>query len=835
MMLLPANVPVSGSAAAGDGASRTSTSARRLLLVFMLFVVMVSLSGIAVFNRYKDSIKSSSQEDLAGFAELKIRQIENWMDERRGDAQILTGDPLFFAEVGRWLQTGDAAGRAKVLAYLNWLQQANVEQHYESISLFDERGSLRLSTSAAAEPLGKREKQRLLGSMHEGRIVFSDIHSEKLDSGERVEIELWAPLLQTVQGKSHAIGAVLFRIDPYRFLFPLIQRWPTSSPSAETLLVRRDGDEVVFLNVLRHNSNTPLSLRFPLSRKELPAVQAVMGTEGMVEGRDYRGMSVVGVVNRVPGTSWFMVSKIDKSEIYAPINHLARWVAALQLILVCASGALAVYWLREVKRQHSKELERQALARHLDYLAKYANDIILLIDSGGGIVDCNDRAVEAFGYPVTALLCLNVEDLRVPGESMAPGDRFKQVDWAGGSLLFESAMQHRDGRRFPVEVSMRRIDAGGERYYQAIVRNISERRKAEEELRFHSLILQSLLEGILLTRAADGIIVYATPQFEHMFGYSSGELTGKHVSVINAAGERSPQQVADEINGELARGGKWSGEVRNVRKDGTVFWCHVRVSAFEHPQYGKVWVSLQEDISERKRRDQELAERSMHIRLLSHQLGNLKEDEMRRLSGELHDRCSPNLSALKIYCQLLSDALPAQVAGENSDILKNISALLSDTTESIREVCAELRPAVLDYAGLWPALENLVQRFTERTGINVELAQDMSGMRFERDVETRLFRLVQEALTNCAKHAHAKNVRIAFARRGTSAILTIFDDGIGFDPATLGRNGQVGLGLLTMREGVESVGGRFSIDASNGKGTCITVELPETAFSHRMQ
>ena len=138
------------------------------------------------------------------------------------------------------------------------------------------------------------------------------------------------------------------------------------------------------------------------------------------------------------------------------------------------------------------------------------------------------------------------------------------------------------------------------------VQDITERKQAEDTLRLHSEILRNLLEGVLMVRASDGVIVYANLQFECMFGYDPGEILGKHVSIVNAPGEASQRERANAIIAELEDAGVWSGEVRNIRKDGTAFWCHANVSAFAHPQFGKVWISVHDDITERKRAEDEL-------------------------------------------------------------------------------------------------------------------------------------------------------------------------------------------------------------------------------------
>lgn len=233
------------------------------------------------------------------------------------------------------------------------------------------------------------------------------------------------------------------------------------------------------------------------------------------------------------------------------------------------------------------------------------------------------------------------------------------------------------------------------------------------------------------------------------------------------------------------------------------------------------------NMTERKKLEQELIDNTSRISDLSQRLVQLKEEEMKRLSSELHEQCSPNLAALKINFKMLAELLPQQGDEKISQLLKDTAQLLSETTTSIREVCAELRPAVLDYAGLWKALESYALKFTRRTGIAVQFSVNAGDLKFTKNIETMLFRIAQEALTNCDKHANARKILITFDRLEHAAVLTIRDDGVGFDPGALGKNGRdVGLGLLTMRDRAEFVGGRFSLEAVPGSGTCIKVELP---------
>lgn len=145
----------------------------------------------------------------------------------------------------------------------------------------------------------------------------------------------------------------------------------------------------------------------------------------------------------------------------------------------------------------------------------------------------------------------------------------------------------------------------------------AQRKQAEVELRLHSEMMKNMAEGAYLVGGDDGIIKYCNPRFEKMFGYGPGEMVGKHVSIVNAPTEKDPRQTAKEITAALNKTGEWRGEVHNIRKDGTTFWCWANCSVFQHPAYGRVVISVHSDITERKKAEEVLRLSRAHAKLLS--------------------------------------------------------------------------------------------------------------------------------------------------------------------------------------------------------------------------
>jgi signal transduction histidine kinase len=186
----------------------------------------------------------------------------------------------------------------------------------------------------------------------------------------------------------------------------------------------------------------------------------------------------------------------------------------------------------------------------------------------------------------------------------------------------------------------------------------------------------------------------------------------------------------------------------------------------------------------------------------------------------LHDRTSPGLAAIQINLKMLGKLLRARGTEDVRALLDDTAGLLADTTVSIREISSNLRPTVLDDGGLLPALAGYAQQFMQRTGIVVHLQTQDASSAPAPAVQSSLFRIVQEALTNCAKHARARNVTIRLSSDSHRVSLLIADDGVGFD---FDRQSNPGLGLLTMRERAEFAGGSFSLETKPGQGTRIQV------------
>lgn len=311
----------------------------------------------------------------------------------------------------------------------------------------------------------------------------------------------------------------------------------------------------------------------------------------------------------------------------------------------------------------------------------------------------------------------------------------------------------------------------------------------------------------------------------HWLGYSREDVIGR-MKIFDLLPPESVASFRKAFDNLIAGGETRDLEQKLICKDGSLLPVLLNATAIRS-ESGHFLMSRSTayNMTEREKTESERETYLRRLAQLSRRLVNMQEEERRRLSALLHDRTSPNLAAIGLNLSVLAMPGSTDLSPELVERLEDIRALVDDTTASIREISADLRPPLLDYAGLQPTLESYLHQFSKRTGTSARFASKLLT-RPTPEHETLLFRIAQEALTNIAKHADATAVDVALKNKKEKVVLTIRDDGNGFDPDTLGRNGHsVGLGMLNMREMTEFAGGSFTIESSPAQGTLIRVEI----------
>jgi len=330
----------------------------KVLAVFLALTAGVGVAGYLYYRHQQEVLKQDIVRELAAVADLKRDQLVNWRRERLADGLFVSGNHFFARAAERWLRTGGSGpDRANLLEWMQALRQA---YGYENALLLDTKLDVRLTLDSQDDRTGPEARRLAAEAVRTRQVLFSDLH---YGTTGRIHLDLLAPLLVPEGAGHRCVGLAMTRIDPYQFLYPLIQAWPTPSPSAESLLVRRDGDEVLFLNELRHRRGTALAFRLPITQALLPAALGALRQEGTFSGRDYRGVEVLAAVRRIPDTPWALVAKVDEHEVYAPIRVRAWFMGIVVGALTLAAAAtMGWLWRRQgtaFYQRHAGEIQRK--------------------------------------------------------------------------------------------------------------------------------------------------------------------------------------------------------------------------------------------------------------------------------------------------------------------------------------------------------------------------------------------------------------------------------------------------------------------------------------------
>jgi PAS domain S-box-containing protein len=453
----------------GEGSSSTW---RGRVLILSLTVCAIAMIAVVwwYYLRQREATDSAAVNQLAAIASVKAAQIANWRHERIGDGRVLAVSPLM-RTAQRILSRSQAteADQADVLAVMSRLAS---EFMYADASLVDLDGSVLIRLKEArtdASQLKQRSRARLSREVNAtGEVTLSDL-SLDTRSG-RPLMELSIPVRD--------LGALILDIDPSSFLFPYLESWPTASRTAETLLFRREGNELVALSEFRHAPGSALVLRSPLPGSNVPGEPEPL-SGWLHRGPDYRGVPSLGMIHRIPDSLWYLTAKIDVSEVEAPLTRLS-WEMALIVVLIAAGNGAGVglIWRNEKLQTYR---DREELFRSV------ANDTPAYLWMS------SKREENSFiNKPLRTLLGTDHHRLAGtwtshlhPEDRDRAHDRFLECLTAGCKYLDEFRVRRFDGEyRWVIADGVPRFSSKGEfEGHAGSWLDITERKEAEERLR----------------------------------------------------------------------------------------------------------------------------------------------------------------------------------------------------------------------------------------------------------------------------------------------------------------------------------------------------------------
>ncbi len=435
-------------------------------------VGLIVLAGLGVRDQLLRQGRTETGKTLLALAQIKQGELQDWL--RR--IEVMNMRPID----GSLAQILDSRERDLMMLRerLEWLVSRSHE--FRSAWLLDERGDPVVGLDERPFPALTREVLERVWS--EQRTLVEDFY---LDERGRAVLAAVTPLLLGSGDAARVAGALVIEIDPAHDLYPLLQRGQPTSMPLETFLARREGAAVRYLNPLA-GAPDPLTLQIPRPEQDLLALKGAVTPGEVVDGVDYRGVAILGVVYELPEMGWILATKVDADAVHAMAMREFSAIAWRFGFVVVLLGLLSWAGIRHARvqgdlRQLSSDLKRARMEKQFDFFVHYAKDIVLLMSHGGDILEANEMATRVYGYTYDELIGMNVSQLRSPESRGEFAAQLSASDSPEGTT-FTTLHQKKDGSVFPVEVSSGVFDHGGTKYRQSIIRDVSSREAAARAL-----------------------------------------------------------------------------------------------------------------------------------------------------------------------------------------------------------------------------------------------------------------------------------------------------------------------------------------------------------------
>ena len=521
--------------------------------------------------------------------------------------------------------------------------------------------------------------------------------------------------------------------------------------------------------------------------------------------------------------------------IVAAVLDWYRYEMLLAAAAISCAAALPTFYLiyRQLAERKATQFALLDAQARVGGIVEAAMDAVISVDEEQRVVLYNAAAERVFRWPRATVLGQRIDMLipeRFRGAHRVHVERFGRTATTSRGMGNQSVPHglRADGEEFPIEASISQHEEAGRKLYTVILRDVTERQRSEQmlarsEARLRG-ILDSAMDAIITVDSRQHIVLFNRAA-EEVFGCPRDQAIGAPLAWFIP--ERFRHAHTDLVRrfGEMGTTSRRMGEQRIVmglRRNGEEFPIDASISQIGE-QGERFYTVILRDVTERTRAERALRDSREEIRNLALAASSAREQEKSRIARELHDELGQALTALKIDVGWLREEL-----GESRpDVMGKLAAmqvLLDGTVAAARRISADLRPLMLDDLGLVAACEWLAHNFQLRTGKRCEMVLGAGDLDLADPYATAVFRVLQESLTNVAKHAEASQVEVTLERSGDTVNLTVRDNGRGF--ATGEPRKQGSYGLVGLRERAHLLGGEVRVESAPGQGTFIEMRLP---------
>lgn len=498
------------------------------------------------------------------------------------------------------------------------------------------------------------------------------------------------------------------------------------------------------------------------------------------------------------------------------------WIDATVVPLVSQDGAPVEFM--SISRDITERKEIEVQKGLYEMIINSSEDGIISKNLDSIIISWNKGAENIFGYSSEEAIGKNIKMI-IPDDLIhEEGMIIERITKGEHIKHYDTKRKSKDGTNVFVSLTISPIvdHSGSIIGVSKIVRNVTEKKVAERrilasEIKYRTLFEHNPMPMWVLNNETLEFLDVNEAAIKH-YGYSREEFLAMNASDIRPAEDKSRLTNFHHNNKSLPySAGIW----RHLKKDGTII--NVEVFVDEIASDGKTSrLILIYDVTEKTKAEKEMLSLTGQLRELASHLQNVREEERASMAREIHDELGQQLTALKMDVSwLMKKTLEKDLITYQK--LQTVSEMLGNTINTVRKISSELRPSILDDLGLKEAMEWHGNIFQNKTGIEINLASTPVSVP-KNDAAIALFRIFQESLTNVARHANATAVNVSLSEANGTILLSISDNGKGFDMNN--RVPKKTLGLLGMKERTIMLGGKFEIKSEQGKGTHVNIEVP---------
>ena len=820
----------------------TSVSVLTLMAVVLTILIIIYSSG------QKKRIKTDAATEMEAVAQLKAYQISHWRSEKLNDARLIHEnitlvehiDAMFIKERNNWEKSR-----------LTQLLTTLIENYdFGGAVLLDAGGRPGLAVPKEESIIGDYLRSSITSLISKPEITLSEFHTAS--SVPYLHLDLMIPMTMPHEGDTVLAGILVIRIDPEKELFPLISTWPTPGKTSECILFRFEGDSVIYLNGSRLAGYDKV-ITFPAGEMELSALNPPAEDQEVKTYIDYTGTEVVASVKQVPGTDWYLAAKKETPEILYRFNSeiAMLWLIMGFIYLALASiGYLIVKSTkaRYLREKYREDLNRQAIMKHFDFVMKHGNDIILLIDSDFNIVEANERAVDTYGYSRDKLIGTNISEIQAPTEGPALSKHIQELSSKGSSYI-ETVHERSNGTTFPIEISAYTVEVEGTKFYQSIGRNITERKRSEEEMRESNKKLSTIinnLRGVVFRcdNDTDWTMQYISDGIYELAGYLPNEFIGNKIrSFTSIIDPEDKQRVWDQIHDALSTGYLYTIEYRIITSAGNKKWVWERGRGYYESDKLVALEGFISDITDRKRIEEEL----IRARDKAEQSDKLKTAFLHNISHEIR---TPMNAIVGFTTLLDSPDITEESRRQYIDIIyQSSNQLLSIITDivDISNIETGLVKVSRTDVNLNTLIRNLYDQYrlrAQQQGLVLRFTTHLPDN--QSDVltdETKIIQIFSNLLNNALRFTKEGRIEFGYVVRGDMVEFFVSDTGIGISPENqvkvFDRFFQVetpsskhfsgtGLGLSISKAYAELLGGSIWLISTPGEGSTFCFSIPYT-------